>query len=82
LAVDIEGIKLDNVVLESRMEHKTNTRIKVSSQKINLHTLSGKKIVTCGSSQVYKMMGPILPVFHLASAKSKKIQPIPTTCVD
>ena len=29
LAVDIEGIKLDNVVLESRMEHKTNTNTEI-----------------------------------------------------
>jgi hypothetical protein len=29
LAVDVEGIKLDNVVLESRMEHKTNTNTEI-----------------------------------------------------
>ncbi|CAB4037689.1 Hypothetical predicted protein [Paramuricea clavata] len=29
LTVDIEGIKLDNVVLESRMEHKTNTNTEI-----------------------------------------------------
>ena len=29
MAVDIEGIKLDNVVLESRMEHKTNTNTEI-----------------------------------------------------
>ena len=29
LAVDIEELKLDNVVLESRMEHKTNTNTEI-----------------------------------------------------
>jgi hypothetical protein len=29
LAVDVKGIKLDNVVLESRMEHKTITNTEI-----------------------------------------------------
>ena len=29
MAVDIEGIKLDNVVLESRMEHETYTNTQI-----------------------------------------------------
>ena len=48
--------------MADQKEGRASRRIKVSSQKINLHTLS----------VVNKMMGPILPVFHLASAKSKK----------
>ena len=58
--------------MADQKEGRASRRIKVSSQKINLHTLSGKKIVKKHCQVVNKMMGPILPVFHLASAKSKK----------